>query len=427
MRRIEGSIHLLCWLAIACVKQPSDGPADMVSPTDSKARLGDAAKGSNQPENLGRIVVHAGALDRTHSIVRFPLAKDFAFALRLRDGKGHELPLQRHGDGTATFILRALPAEQQAVFSIERDDTPTRAGPGVVDGEKNLTLSTNDRTVVRFQKQGEVPPGIDEVYRRGGYLHPLFTPGGAELTGDYPVSHRHQHGIFSAWTRARFNDRAIDFWNVDDKQGKVDFQALDQTFQGPVFAGFDARLAHIDLLGPAPVVALTERWTVTTYQTHDGAPPYFVVDLHSTQDAATPSPLLLEQYTYGGFALRGSEEWSEPANVTITTSEGLDRVQGDGQKGRWCSIGGKINGTLAGFAMLGHPENFRAPQAFRIHPQHPYMAFAPIKDGPFTIEPGAPYVSRFRIVSFDGPLDRDLVDRLWQDYALPPKVTVEVL
>lgn len=136
---------------------------------------------------------------------------------------------------------------------------------------------------------------------------------------------------------------------------------------------------------------------------------------------------MLEQYTYGGFALRGNAQWSDPANVTFLTSEGLDRAGGDGQKGRWCSIGGHVDGKMVGFAMLGHPENFRAPQTFRVHPKHPYMSFAPVKDGPFTIEPGKPYVSRFRIVSFDGPLDRELIERLWRDYAMPPKVLVEPL
>jgi hypothetical protein len=278
---------------------------------------------------------------------------------------------------------------------------------------------------VRFQTQGELPASVDPVYLRGGYLHPLFTPSGVELTGDYPADHKHHHGIWSAWTRTRFGDHAIDFWNMADRQGKVDFHSLEQTWQGPVSAGFSARLAHTDLLGSEPTVALDERWTVTAYQTHRQAPPYFLVDLDSTQSTATSAPLLLEQYTYGGFALRGHAQWTDPARVTFSTSEGLDRVRGDNSKGRWCAIGGDINGATVGYALLGHPENFRAPQTFRIHPTDPYMAFAPVKDGPFAIEPGQPYRSRFRIVSFDGPLDRELIERLWRDFATPPEVTVE--
>jgi hypothetical protein len=312
------------------------------------------------------------------------------------------------------------------VFSIEPAGGAATTGMNVIERGKHLELSNDGRPVVRFQMQGEVPSGIDSVYERGGYLHPLYTPSGIAVTGDYPDSHYHQHGIWSAWTRSRFNDRAIDFWNMGDKQGKVDFRAVETVFRGPVYAGFSAHLEHIDLLGNAPRVALNERWTVTTYKTHEKEPPYFVVDLDSMQRTATDSALLLEQYTYGGFALRGHGQWSDPASVTFSTSEGLDRASGDDKKGRWCFIGGRVDGRLVGFAMLGHPKNFRAPQTFRIHPKHPYMAFAPVKDGPFAIEPGKPYVSRFRIVSFDGPLDRALIEHLWRDYATPPEVTVEV-
>jgi hypothetical protein len=406
-------MRFACLLAVACAKQPSDKVSAVPEPS------------YDRPPPLERIVVEAGEFDRNHTIVTFPLRPDVPRAAFLMDGSGKRLPLQRHAGEAATFILDSLAAGEKAVFTIYRGEIG--ATTAAVERGKVLELSQNARPVVRFQMQGELPPGIDAVYLRGGYLHPLYTPGGVAVTGDYPVSHRHQHGIFSAWTRTRFNDHAIDFWNVDDKQGKVDFRGLEQTVQGPVFAGFTARLEHIDLLGSEPVVALNERWSVTTYKTHEGVPPYFIVDLDSTQTTATNSPLQLEQYTYGGFALRGTEQWADPSSVNFLTSEGLDRTNGDDKKGRWCAICGRVDGAMVGFAMLGHPENFRAPQTFRIHPKHPYMAFAPVKDGPFAIEPGKPYVSRFRIVSFDGPLELEQIERLWNDYATPPKVTVEVL
>jgi hypothetical protein len=343
----------------------------------------------------------------------------------LRDDSGKAIPLQRHPDGTATFILESLAAGQKAVFALEPGDGSPATGPTASQQGNALELTANARVVVRFQMQGELPPGIDEVYLRGGYLHPLYTPNGVPVTGDYPDDHKHHHGIWSAWTRTRFGDHAIDFWNMDDRQGKVDFEALEQTWRGPVFSGFEARLAHTDLLGNQPVVALNELWSVNTYQTHRDAPPFFVLDLESTQRTATETPLLLEEYRYGGFALRGHAQWDDPADVTFATSEELDRLRGDGNKARWCYVGGRVDGAMVGFVMMGHPDNVRAPQTLRIHPTNPYVAFAPIKEGPFTIRPGQPYVSRFRIVSFDGPLDRELMERLWQDYAHPPEVAVE--
>jgi len=41
------------------------------------------------------------------------------------------------------------------------------------------------------------------------------------------------------------------------------------------------------------------------------------------------------------------------------------------------------------------------------------------------IEPGKPYVARYRVIAADGPADAKEIERLWNDYANPPKVTVK--
>jgi hypothetical protein len=40
------------------------------------------------------------------------------------------------------------------------------------------------------------------------------------------------------------------------------------------------------------------------------------------------------------------------------------------------------------------------------------------------ITPGKPYVSRYRFVVHDGPADKAIIERLWQDYAHPPEVSL---
>lgn len=392
--------------------------------TDSAAKRTSAvASATAEPRVLAELTVDAGAHDRRDTLVRFPLDLDASTPLRLHDVEGKTHLLQTHHDGSAAFVLPSLGAGQRASFTIDRENEPRAATLDVIVGDTALDLITNGRAVARFQLRGELPLGVDEVYRRGGYLHPLYTPRGVAVTNDYPEDHRHHHGIWSAWTRTRFRDRPVDFWNMDDRQGKVDFEKLERTFRGPVFAGFEALLSHVASIQNQAVVALRERWTVTTYRRHDSEPSYFVLDIDSTQEAVS-DPLLLEEYVYGGFALRGHTQWDDRTRVTFRTSEGLDRERADASKARWCAISGEVDGAAVGFALLGHPENFRAPQPVRIHPKDPYLAFAPVKEGPFSIEPGKPYSSRFRVVSFDGQLDPTLIDRLWQDYADPPAVSV---
>ena len=36
-----------------------------------------------------------------------------------------------------------------------------------------------------------------------------------------------------------------------------------------------------------------------------------------------------------------------------------------------------VDGALAGLAALVHPENFRAPQPVRVHPNEPFVCIAP--------------------------------------------------
>jgi hypothetical protein len=77
-----------------------------------------------------------------------------------------------------------------------------------------------------------------------------------------------------------------------------------------------------------------------------------------------------------------------------------------------------------GIAMLGHPDNFRAPEPLRVHPTDPYICFAPSRLGGWSITAGQPFAARYRFVVADGPADAALLERLWHDYANPPTVTI---
>ena len=109
--------------------------------------------------------------------------------------------------------------------------------------------------------------------------------------------------------------------------------------------------------------------TFHVYNAGQSARPYAMFDLVSTQNLATSSPLVLPEYRYEGIGFRGHRQWLEKDNCDFLTSEGKDRSNGHGTRARWCHIGGRIDGQLAGIAILDHPDNFRAPQAMRINPE----------------------------------------------------------
>ncbi|MFZ5495831.1 MAG: PmoA family protein [Verrucomicrobiota bacterium] len=373
-----------------------------------------------------RVTVMAADTDRAAVVVSFPLPAGAPRDAALT-GSGGALPVQVGADGTARFVVPRIKAGESPVFLLAA--APAR--PAAVRAEQTATqvkLSAGGQPVLDCWTAVEPLPNdkVDRKYLRSGHLHPVRTPAGTAITASYPSNHLHHHGIWAPWTKTRFQGREPDFWNMGQLTGKVEFAALDRTWSGPVHGGFTARQRQIDLSAPSPVTALDEIWEVTVYEVPGAAQPMHVFDLVITQNCATPDPLLLPEYHYGGLGFRGHDQWNGADQAFFLTSEGeTDRVKGNTSRARWVHIGGRIDGALAGIGILGHPENFRAPQPLRLHPHEPFVCFAPSQLGEWRIEPGRPYVARYRFIVADGAPDRALLEACWQGYARPATATVE--
>jgi GNAT superfamily N-acetyltransferase len=381
-----------------------------------------------------RLEVDAGAHERRGTLVsgRIPAAGAGPWRL-VRADTGTEIPVQvtpahRGGETESTVewtLEEPLPAGAKRSYRLET--TPARAGSAEPRAlcrdadRRRLEISLLGKPAFRYNYV-EVPPpaGVDPIFTRGGYLHPVWTPSGRTVTHDYPANHLHHHGIWWAWTKTEFEGRATDFWNSKAGEGRVEFAGLDGMWDGPVHAGFRARHRFVDLKAPGgPKAALDETWTVKAVVHGDG----FLFDLESSQTCAGPSPLHLKKYHYGGLGVRGAASWEGKEGVSFLTSEGRTRADGHGTTGRWCALEGTVDGAPATLAILCHPGNFRAPQGMRIHPAEPFFCYAPEQAGDFAIEPGKPYVSRYRFLVRDGPAEAARIERLWRDYAEPPAVT----
>jgi Methane oxygenase PmoA len=382
--------------------------------------------------NAEDLRVSAGKLDRHNSVVSFrlPSTYDSKTNWQIQDG-AETVPLQVLPNGQAVFILRDLKANQSKTFTIKPADAKAAAAAAAAlspfpQDAQSLTFSTAGKDVLRYVGATTLlPEGYDPAYARGGYIHPVSTPAGRIVTDDYPPNHKHHHGIWFPWTKTEFEGRHPDFWNMGAKTGRVEAVGWPSPFSGPVAQGFTAKHRFIDLTAePDPKPALNETWRVTLYALPASDKPFFVFDLVSTQTCASDSPLILPQYYYGGLGFRGNRAWDGKENCFFVTSEGKTRENGNQTAARWVHMGGKVDGEWAGIAILGHPENFRAPQPVRLHPTEPFACFAPSQAGDWKIEPGKPYVSRYRFVVADGKPDAELIERLWKDYANPVEVSV---
>jgi hypothetical protein len=381
--------------------------------------------------HAAQIVVDAGEYDRRETVVRVALpAGDWLKPVALKSGENETTPLQVHGRD-AWFIVRDLKRGTRRTYTA----VPAESGQFIAQAEEkpdSVTLRVRNKTalVYRTTKTTLPPnrPDLKPIFQRGAYIHPMLSPSGLQVTDDYPSNHRHHHGIWFAWTKTEFEGRAPDFWNMGDGKGTVEFVALNQTWNGPVHAGFISKHRQVDLSAPEPKTALDEAWSVRLYAVGQGTPnPLFLFDIDVTNSCASGVPLKLPQYRYGGIGVRGNWAWNGRTKLNFLASNGsTDRMKGDKAetRGHWAHMGGTVDGQLTGIAILGHPANIHSPQPMRIHPDEPFFNFAPQQAGAVEITPDKPLPLRYRFVVADGPPDKALLESLWNDYAHPPQATV---
>lgn len=104
------------------------------------------------------------------------------------------------------------------------------AVPGIVWGESpfalretapgSLELSENGKPVFVYNYGMQLANGAPESYRRSGYLHPVYAPGGTIVTDDFPRDHYHHRGLFWAWPVVNIDGTRHDMWLVKDVRQK---------------------------------------------------------------------------------------------------------------------------------------------------------------------------------------------------------------
>jgi hypothetical protein len=316
----------------------------------------------------------------------------------------------------------------------ERSAEGRDAGVSVRQTQDYCDILYGDTKVLRYNSAVVPPPaGQSELYKRSGFIHPLWSPAGSVLTNIHAPDHIHHLGIWMPWTHTEFEGKSVDFWNLKEGQGTVRFVKYLATTDGPVFGGFQVEQEHVALkTAEGEKVVLKEVWDVRVYNVGGpgkvplGTPSggYWLWDFKSTQRCVADSPLRQVEYHYGGFGFRGAAEWDEQT-AEYLTSEGKTRKDGHATRARWCDTSGKIK-EWEGVTFYSHPENFRHPEPMRIWPEgQVFFNWAPSQAGDWEMKPGEDHVFRYRLYVHEGKVNVADAERIWADYAEPPKVTIE--
>lgn len=297
--------------------------------------------------------------------------------------------------------------------------------------EKAVVISENGKNVLQYNFATHYPPaGVDSAFKRSGFIHPLWTPSGNVLTRINAPDHYHHMGLWNPWTHVLFENKEVDFWNIGDKKGTVRFSHFISKNRGAVYAGLKALQEHVAFNIPKAgeeKIALNEVWDIRVYHTGN---KMWLCDFTSMLNCATNSPVTLQEYRYGGFGFRATEEWNN-ANSRVLTSEGKSRKEADASTARWCVIDGDLAKGHGGILFMSYPANYNFPEPMRVWPEDAnkrgdvFFSFSPTRNKDWPLQPQKNYVLKYRMLIYDGTITAQQAEEVWHSFAHPPEVKVE--
>lgn len=319
--------------------------------------------------------------------------------------------LAPNGKTERSFALRRGKSSlNNRVVSIRRD-------------EKTLIVGIGDKQLLQYNHATVYPPeGVDPVFKRSAFIHPLWSPHGQALTRIQPPDHYHHYGIWNPWTHILFRGDTLDLWNLDRRHGTVRFSKFESIESGPVYGGYSAVHEHVAFKNGRETTLLNETQHVRIF--NPGSNDHYIVDITIQLSCATEDPVRLLSYRYGGFGWRTTEEWTNK-NSEVLTSGGKTRKDADGSKARWCLVQGEVGGDYAGVLMMSGPSNYNHPEPLRIWPENQYgrgdmfANFSPTKDKDWNLQPGNVYELKYRLVVFNGRFDHARSEKAWEHFVSP--------
>lgn len=398
-----------------------------------------------QTELLARITVEAGEHGRINTPVSVSLngiAYKAGVGLKLQEVKGPqrlEVPVQieKGNSYRLWWILSGTtqPGDKRIYELMQQKEEKTSPVVKAIKNDTSLIVLLGNEKILQYNHAIMPPPeNADTLYARSGFIHPLWSPSGAELTRIHAPDHIHHMGIWNPWTKTSFEGREIDFWNLNKGEGTVRFADYASIISGNVYGGFKAIQKHVDLKAPGgEKVALNEEWDVRVW--NRGAPQgnAYLWEFTSTLNCASSSSIILEEYRYAGFGFRATEQWHKD-NSGILTSEGKTRIDGDATSARWCNVFGETEKGKAGILFMSHPKNYNHPEPMRIWPMNAnngrgdvFFQFSPTRDKDWALEPGKEYALKYRMYVYEGTITAEEAERIWQDFGNPPVVKIEKL
>ena len=291
------------------------------------------------------------------------------------------------------------------------------AGLEVKETEETLQVMDGQTEVLTYHKAAVDPPeGIDPIFRRSGFIHPLRTPKGGVLTGIHPKDHYHHLGLWHAWVHTEFDGRKPDFWNLGTGTGLVRHTGVKAVGDGKDDqANFVVSQQQVAIFEDGKEVPVLDESLKISVRKMDER---YVIDYILSQENITEKPLVLPTYRYGGpLAWRGPLDWDKK-NSDYLTSEGKKRKDSHQSRANWVRVHGPTEAGVGSLVMMGHPENHDSPQRLRTWDDGKmFLCWTPVQEEGMTIKAGETVVWKFRLLAADGEMPEAEIGKWWEAFS----------
>jgi hypothetical protein len=241
----------------------------------------------------------------------------------------------------------------------------------------------------------------------GGYFHPVTTPSGVVVTDLAPSDHRHHRGIFLAWVEMH-GAKDADFWGWGEHAPVKGRRIVNRRIDPTITDEFVSFRADNDWM--ADDVVLVQERLDAKIADREGVR---VIDL--TYRLTPPADLTLSRWAFSGFCVRVRKDGdirlyspSGPANYPAPS-----HVQpgSDWPDARWYACEQTLpGGSEIGVAVINHPDN--PPTLWHNHPDIRMINPCIVAPSEVRLKAGKPLVLKYRVVTFDGKLPRNTVQKL---------------
>ncbi|MBN2639742.1 MAG: PmoA family protein [Bacteroidales bacterium] len=396
---------------------------------------------SQEAENvICQFNVETGNLDRSESVVSVPL-DEITFVhdsmlnlFEISENKRVKTDIQFEILGNKKYLYWILtgntPKGSERQYELVIGNTKSEAT------QQTVSISSSDggyefyfkgKKVLKYNTQIVKPPkGIDESYKRSGFINPLYAPDQTILTRtpDSDSDHLHHYGLWNAWKKVLFKGEEIDFFAPQFGQGTVRHVGVVSRNEGPVYGNLQVLREHITWQNTEKeTIAMSDLMDIKVYNNNKN---WYIIDLSFQYNPL--DTFLIKEYRYAGFSFRATDYWTKE-NTSIFTSEGLTRDEADSERSRWCMVRGDTPQGTVSMLFMSHPGNYNHPEPMRIWPSdmsngtgNVFVNYSPTRNTDWMLLPHHSYMLRYRLLISESTLNKNEAENAWLEFSNPIKV-----